>query len=179
MASLVCLLLQSSGQRYGPQSGQDLTFDASDLPNPSQASRQGTGKSSKLQRDFFQQPGVEEFFAGLLTKVLALCVQTATVEAERRHKNVPDEEQEDDNDDACDRDDQGRIIKVVGVSCEFGKHRSVALIERLAATLRSTHGLTCAVVHHNIDTQTTQKRQQRERASKRAQKTHHTRSDSD
>jgi hypothetical protein len=165
MASRVCLLLQSSGKRYGPQEGEDLSFDASDLPNPSQASRQGTGKSSKLQQDFFQQPGVATFFDDLLlTQVIELCTHTANMEATRK-------EQDDETHNDDDRDEQGRVIKVVGVSCEFGKHRSVALVERLANTLRSEYGLACTVVHHNIDTQVIQKRQQRERASHRDRKT--------
>jgi hypothetical protein len=64
----------------------------------------------------------------------------------------------------------------MGVACEFGKHRSVALVERLAITLRADHGFACTVVHHNIDTQAAQKKQQRERAFQRDNKTRQERS---
>jgi hypothetical protein len=116
-SSFVCLLLESSGHRYGPQDGQDLSFDASKLPNPSLSSRQGTGKSSKLQQDFFQQPGVQAFFDALLAQILARCTDIAALEATRSQLDQTDittdpDENDDDNNDEENRDEQGRVIQV-------------------------------------------------------------------
>ena len=151
----VRLLLQSSGKRYGPQE-QDLAFDASSLPNPSQAARQGTGLSSKLQQDFFHQEGVQQFFDDVVLQVEAL-YKTSVV-------GDPEDQKEDG-----DYDEEGCRIKVVGICCEFGKHRSVALVERLAVELRA-RGIVCTVVHHDIETQKTLKNQQRARAHARDRK---------
>ncbi|WP_219108188.1 RNase adapter RapZ [Austwickia sp. TVS 96-490-7B] len=106
------IALVSFGFKYGVPLDADLVFDMRFLPNPYwiPALRNHTGRDEEVSNFVLSQPGATEFverFAGLMEPMLAGYLS------------------------------EGRRYITVAIGCTGGKHRSVAIAERLAQRLRT------------------------------------------
>lgn len=115
----------SFGFKYGAPSDVDLMFDVRFLPNPYfvEHLKALPGTSEEVREYIFAQPETNEFLKHL-TPLLEYC--------------LPQYQRE------------GRAYLTVGVGCTGGRHRSVALAERLGADLRASLGIKLDVVHRDV-----------------------------
>ncbi|KAF9485822.1 hypothetical protein BDN70DRAFT_870713 [Pholiota conissans] len=100
------LHLTSFGYRIGPLfPTPDITFDIRALPNPPKSVRTGrTGLSQTLREGFFADERVQRRFREICARIKAHVEEA---------------------------DARGRRMVRVGVCCEIGRHRSVAVVEEL------------------------------------------------
>jgi RNase adaptor protein for sRNA GlmZ degradation len=118
--------LVSFGYANGPLKKATITFSVRHFPNPSRQLRSAMdGRNARLAKHMFDQPEAELLFQELSTKVTDF-VATRT----RPDANI-----------------------IIGVGCEEGKHRSVAVVERMAHVLRDIYRneVNIVVVHRDLD----------------------------
>ncbi|KAF6753903.1 hypothetical protein DFP72DRAFT_900837 [Ephemerocybe angulata] len=129
------LRIRSFGRRYGPlfpdstpSSGSQhptrtraLTFDVRSLPNPPKDIRMSySGLSKPLQEWLFSKPEV-------VTRVDEICR-----EVERSLSDIQEGDDDGDNVEGEDSEgDHGRVSLDVGICCQLGRNRSVAVVETL------------------------------------------------
>ncbi|WP_375400367.1 RNase adapter RapZ [uncultured Amnibacterium sp.] len=121
----VRITLTSFGFKYGVPTDADMVADARFLPNPFWVPelRPMTGRDQRVSDYVLSQPGAGEFverYAGALAPVLA----------------------------GYQRENKSHATIAVG--CTGGKHRSVALVERLAGLLESQPGVAVRVKHRDL-----------------------------
>ncbi len=116
--------VMSFGFKYGVPLDADFVFDMRFLPNPFWVPelRPLTGQDEPVAEFVMSQPGAEEFLAGVEA------FMTPVTEGYLR---------------------EGRRYATIGVGCTGGKHRSVAVAERLAERLASQRVATF-VVHRDL-----------------------------
>lgn len=120
----VQFIVMSFGFKYGIPVDADMVMDARFIPNPywDPALRDLTGKDGDVSEVVLSQAGVGEFVAhvvGLATTTSAGYVN------------------------------EGKRFATLAIGCTGGKHRSVAIVERIAELL-STQGVSAAVVHRDL-----------------------------
>jgi UPF0042 nucleotide-binding protein len=117
--------LFSFGYKHGDPRGADLVFDVRFLPNPYWVPelRDHTGREEAVARYALGGEEAARFFALMEPLLLFLCAQYAAMERERL---------------------------TVAIGCTGGRHRSVAVSERLARLLAS-RGWRVSLRHRDID----------------------------
>jgi len=115
----------SFGFKHGLPRDTDMVFDCRFLPNPHWVPelRDLTGLDKPVRDYVFDKPETQEFMKGLKTLVLPL---------------LPAFENE------------GKSYLTISLGCTGGHHRSVAMAEALAATLRE-QGYTPSLQHRDIE----------------------------
>jgi UPF0042 nucleotide-binding protein len=121
----VRVTITSFGFKYGVPTDADMVADARFLPNPFWLPelRPLTGKDEQVRDYVFGQPGATEFverYAAALAPVLA----------------------------GYQRENKSHATIAVG--CTGGKHRSVAVVERLATLLAGQPGVAVSVKHRDL-----------------------------
>jgi RNase adapter protein RapZ len=121
----VRVTLMSFGFKYGVPADADLVADARFLPNPFWIPklRSKTGLNAKVSEYVFAQEGAAEFlenYAKALAPVLA-----GYQRENKRHATI-------------------------AIGCTGGKHRSVALVEKLATQLRELPGVAVNIKHRDL-----------------------------
>jgi len=121
----VRVTITSFGFKYGVPTDADMVADARFLPNPFWLPelRPLTGKDEQVRDYVFGQPGATEFverYAAALAPVLA----------------------------GYQRENKSHATIAVG--CTGGKHRSVAVVERLATLLAGQAGVAVSVKHRDL-----------------------------
>jgi RNase adapter protein RapZ len=124
-ASTVRVTLESFGFKYGAPSDADMIADARFLPNPfwQEPLRPLTGLDAPVSDFVLDQQGAREFvdrYVALLQPVLRGYAR------------------------------ENKRTATIAVGCTGGKHRSVAMVEELAARLRGMPGLSVAVKHRDL-----------------------------
>jgi RNase adapter protein RapZ len=121
----VHLSLLSFGFKYGLPADADLVADARFLPNPfwEPELRSGTGLDAPVRDFVLGQEGAREF-------VSAYTAAVAPVLAGYRREN--------------------KRHATIAVGCTGGKHRSVAIVEELAAALQGMQGVAVTVRHRDL-----------------------------
>nr|WP_231116462.1 RNase adapter RapZ [Motilibacter rhizosphaerae] len=116
--------VMSFGYKYGLPVDADLVADCRFLPNPHWVPelRPQTGRDAPVRDYVFAQPGAEEFVTGY-----AQLLQVIAPGYER----------------------EGKHYATVAIGCTGGKHRSVAMSERLTGLLRE-RGLDVSVAHRDL-----------------------------
>jgi UPF0042 nucleotide-binding protein len=138
------VLCASFGHKYNAPEA-DLVLSAEKLPSPPKTIRDKyNGTHSKLQNDFFQDDEVKKFYASALEQAIKLI-----------------EEAKKD----------GKSELVIAIGCEEGIHRSVALIERLAADIsKHDNDLDVQTLHRDIEHKQQIKKKQKEYDQRRKEK---------
>jgi UPF0042 nucleotide-binding protein len=121
----VKVTLQSFGFKYGTPSDADIVADARFLPNPfwQPELRASNGLDAPVSDYVLAQEGAGEFldaFGAMLEPVLA-----GYARENKRHATI-------------------------AIGCTGGKHRSVALVEQLAARMRQLHHVNVTVKHRDL-----------------------------
>lgn len=121
----VKVTVESFGFKYGTPTDADIVADARFLPNPfwQPELRAGSGLDGAVRDYVLGQDGAEEFldaFEAMLRPVLAGYAQE-----NKRHATI-------------------------AIGCTGGKHRSVALVEELAARLRTASTVAVTVKHRDL-----------------------------
>ena len=118
------LTIMSFGYKYGLPVDADLVADCRFLPNPHWVPdlRPQTGQDQPVRDYVFAQPGAKEFLERYVE-----VLETVAPGYER----------------------EGKHYATVAVGCTGGKHRSVAMAERIGALL-SEHGYETSVVHRDL-----------------------------
>ena len=117
--------VMSFGFKYGLPSDADLVADARFLPNPfwQEALRPFTGEDKQVSDFVLSQNGAEEFitnFVAALKPVLRGYVQ------------------------------ENKRYATIAIGCTGGKHRSVAVAERIASELRDFADVSISVKHRDL-----------------------------
>lgn len=120
---LVATLL-SFGFRYGVPPQADLVLDARFIRNPYfvEGLRELTGRDAEVRRFVIEAPHAQEF-VDRIEELLRFLIPRFEAE--------------------------GKVYLTVAIGCTGGHHRSVALVEELAARLRAGH--TVAVRHRDVE----------------------------
>ncbi|WAB81234.1 RNase adapter RapZ [Microcella daejeonensis] len=121
----VKLTLESFGFKYGAPTDVDMIADARFLPNPfwQEDLRSSTGLDAAVSEYVLGQEGAQEFldaYFAALQPVLA-----GYARENKRHATI-------------------------AIGCTGGKHRSVAMIEQLAARVRALPGIAVTVKHRDL-----------------------------
>ena len=113
------------GFKYGIPLDADMVADMRFLPNPFWVPelRQLTGRDAPVAEYVLSQDGAQDFLDAYTRAV------EITVEGYRR---------------------ENKHHAVIAIGCTGGKHRSVAMTERLAAELRSVDGIAVQVKHRDL-----------------------------
>jgi len=113
--SKVLVVVQSFGFKHGMPISSDFIFDVRCLPNPywQPEIRHLTGKDSEIIEYLEAQPAVNEMYSHI----------NAFFEYWIPHFNA-----------------ENRAYLTISIGCTGGRHRSVYLTERLAESIRNTHG---------------------------------------
>jgi RNase adapter protein RapZ len=122
----LALTLMSFGFKHGPPREEDLAFDVRFLPNPHYEHdlRELTGHDERVV-DYIARDGrLEELYSRLHSLLDFLLPEYVA---------------------------EGKAHLVIAVGCTGGRHRSVAIVEHLAARYRESEELTVAVAHRDID----------------------------
>lgn len=124
-ATRLTVTFESFGFKYGPASDADLLFDVRFLPNPHYEAdlRPLTGKDARIVAFVAQGNMLDGFYARiepLLDFLLPLYVA------------------------------EGKAHLLVAVGCTGGRHRSVAIVEHLAARYQGADGLLVEAAHRDI-----------------------------
>ena len=121
----IAILVMSFGFKYGMPSDADTVFDMRFLPNPFWVPelRQYSGRDKQVSDYVLSQPGVDNFIEGFETLI-------DPVLAGYEHEN--------------------KRHVVIAVGCTGGKHRSVAMTERIASLLRERDNVTVSVRHRDL-----------------------------
>lgn len=155
------LRIRSFGRRYGPLLSRDgtgkATFDVRTLPNPPKHVRTSqSGLFKPLQEWLFSEPEVVEKADEIIRRIESLLQEAEKedgVEDDgqpeeggdqnygQKSKNEQnsitdvsdtDEDDEDEEDEEEeDEDDESEVDIDIGICCELGRHRSVAVVETL------------------------------------------------
>jgi UPF0042 nucleotide-binding protein len=114
----------SFGYRFGVPTDSDLVFDVRFLPNPNYQPRlkSKTGRDRAVQRFMESYPQTEEFMRRIIELLLFLLPHYVH---------------------------EGKSYLTIGIGCTGGRHRSVALAERIARSL-SDEGYKTRVSHRDI-----------------------------
>ena len=117
--------VMSFGFKYGIPLDADMVADMRFLPNPFWVPelRQLTGRDAPVAEYVLSQDGAQDFLDAYTRAV------EITVEGYRR---------------------ENKHHAVIAIGCTGGKHRSVAMTERLAAELRSVDGIAVQVKHRDL-----------------------------
>ncbi len=115
----------SFGFKHGSPRDADLVFDVRFLPNPHwvEELRPYSGRDAPVREYVFEQPGAEPFMEALTTLLDVV---------------VPGYVQE------------GKRYLTIAIGCTGGKHRSVAISDRIGTYLRATTGLPVTVQHRDL-----------------------------
>ncbi len=118
------LTIMSFGYKYGLPVDADLVVDCRFLPNPHWVPelRPKTGQDEAVRDYVLAQDGAQEFLAGYEELVRLLAAGYVR---------------------------EGKRYVLLGVGCTGGKHRSVAMVEQLAARLDGD-GITVQVAHRDL-----------------------------
>ncbi|MDO8338860.1 MAG: RNase adapter RapZ [Microcella sp.] len=124
-ASTVRVTLESFGFKYGLPSDADMVADARFLPNPfwEESLRALTGVDDRVSEFVLAQEGAREF----VERYVAV-LQTVLRGYARENKRTA----------------------TIAIGCTGGKHRSVAIVEDIAAHLRGLPGVAVAVKHRDL-----------------------------
>jgi len=116
--------VMSFGFKYGIPVDADMVVDARFIPNPywDPELRELTGQDAAVSSMVLTQDGVRTF----IDHVVGLATTTSGGYV-----------------------NEGKRFATLAVGCTGGKHRSVAIVERIATTLRE-QGLSAAVVHRDL-----------------------------
>jgi len=114
----------SFGYRFGIPADAELMFDVRFLPNPNYVPRlkNKTGRDAEVQRFIDSYPQSKDFTQRLREFLLYLLPQYLR---------------------------EGKAYLTIGIGCTGGRHRSVALAERIATAL-SSEGYKTKIVHRDI-----------------------------
>ena len=114
------------GFKHGPARDADLLFDVRFLPNPHYEPelRPLTGFDSRVVAHVGRDGRLEEFYAHLLPLLEFLLPQYVA---------------------------EGKAHLSVAIGCTGGRHRSVAIVEAVAARLRGDERFSVAVVHRDVE----------------------------
>ena len=115
----------SFGFKHGSPRDADLVFDVRFLPNPHwvEELRPYSGRDAEVRNYVFGQPAAEEFM-GALTHLLDVVVPGYV--------------------------DEGKRYLTIAIGCTGGKHRSVAISDRVGEHLRATTELPVTVQHRDL-----------------------------
>lgn len=121
----VSITLESFGFKYGSPSDADIVADARFLPNPfwEPELRSQSGMDEAVRSYVLGQDGAAEFLDAFLATLAP--VLTGYARENKRHATI-------------------------AIGCTGGKHRSVALIETLAARLRDRPATAVTVKHRDL-----------------------------
>ena len=124
-ASTVRVTLESFGFKYGLPSDADMVADARFLPNPfwKEPLRALTGVDDRVSEYVLSQEGAREFVERYVS-----VLQTVLRGYARENKRTA----------------------TIAIGCTGGKHRSVAIVEDIAAHLRGLPGVAVAVKHRDL-----------------------------
>lgn len=124
-ASTVRVTLESFGFKYGLPSDADMVADARFLPNPfwEESLRALTGVDDRVSEFVLAQEGAREFVERYVS-----VLQTVLRGYARENKRTA----------------------TIAIGCTGGKHRSVAIVEDIAAHLRGLPGVAVAVKHRDL-----------------------------
>ncbi len=116
----------SFGFKHGPPREEDLAFDVRFLPNPHYETnlRELTGLDPEVVEYVARDGRLEELYERLFGLLDFLLPQYVA---------------------------EGKAHLVIAIGCTGGRHRSVAIAERLAARYRDSDELDVAVAHRDID----------------------------
>jgi UPF0042 nucleotide-binding protein len=125
-AGRLALTLMSFGFKHGPPREEDLAFDVRFLPNPHYESdlRELTGHDDRVVQYIARDGRLEELYERLHSLLDFLLPEYVA---------------------------EGKAHLVIAIGCTGGRHRSVAIVEHLAARYRDRDELTVAVAHRDID----------------------------
>jgi UPF0042 nucleotide-binding protein len=125
-AGRLAVTFMSFGFKHGPPREEDLAFDVRFLANPHYEPelRQLTGLDPRVIEHIAGDGRLEELYGRVYALLDFLLAQYAA---------------------------EGRAHLVVAVGCTGGRHRSVAVVEHLAARYRDGEDLDVAVAHRDID----------------------------
>lgn len=120
----VQLIVMSFGFKYGIPVDADMVMDARFIPNPywDPALRELTGRDNEVSTMVLSQAGVTDF----IDHVVGLVATTTSGYIS-----------------------EGKRFATLAIGCTGGKHRSVAIVERVAELLRA-RGIASAVVHRDL-----------------------------
>ena len=128
-AGRLALTFMSFGFKHGPPREEDLAFDVRFLPNPHYEPelRELTGHDARVVEYIGRDGRLEELYERLYELLDFLLGQYVA---------------------------EGRAHLVIAIGCTGGRHRSVAIAERLAERYRGRDDLDVAVAHRDIDERT-------------------------
>lgn len=123
-AATLAVTLMSFGFKHGPPADADMIFDVRFLKNPHFVSRLRplTGLDARVARYIFQEPPARRF-VDLTTRLMKFLLPQYISE--------------------------GKAYLTVAIGCTGGRHRSVAITERLGRSLRRTRGVELRVRHRD------------------------------
>lgn len=124
-AATVKVTLESFGFKYGLPADADMVADARFLPNPfwEEPLRSSTGLDGDVSEYVLSREGAREF----IDRYVAALQPVLRGYARENKRNA-----------------------TIAIGCTGGKHRSVALVEDLAAHLRGLPGVAVAVKHRDL-----------------------------
>jgi UPF0042 nucleotide-binding protein len=116
----------SFGFKHGPPREEDLAFDVRFLANPhyEPALRELTGRDSEVVEYIARDGRLDELYERLFGLLDFLLPQYVA---------------------------EGKAHLVIAIGCTGGRHRSVAIAERLAERYRDNEDLDVAVAHRDVD----------------------------
>ena len=113
--SIFTLRLSSFGYKYGALHDTDLNINVRSVENPSVKLRKNqTGLQKRFRKDFFKIRNVMDFYESVTARIME------AIETKMNSKQM-------------DADQPDHLF--IGIGCEFGKHRSVSFVEKLAEDL--------------------------------------------
>ena len=124
-SSKLQLTVMSFGFKYGLPSDADMVADARFIPNPFwiEKLRPFTGENKEVSDYVLAQNGVSDFVAGYVTALKPVL---------RGYLN------------------ENKRYATIAIGCTGGKHRSVALVNEIAAQLGSLSDVTVSVKHRDL-----------------------------
>ncbi|MFM7030482.1 MAG: RNase adapter RapZ [Micrococcales bacterium] len=124
-SSRLQVTVMSFGFKYGLPSDADMVADARFIPNPFwiERLRPFTGENPEVSEYVLAQNGVEEFVAGYVAALKPVL---------RGYLN------------------ENKRYATIAIGCTGGKHRSVALVNEIAARLASLADVTVSVKHRDL-----------------------------
>ncbi len=125
-ATRLAVTFMSFGFKHGPPREEDLAFDVRFLPNPHYEPelRELTGRDTRIVEYIARDGRLQEFYERLHSLLDFLLPQYVA---------------------------EGKAHLVVAIGCTGGHHRSVAIVEHLAARYGDWDALAVAIEHRDID----------------------------
>jgi len=144
---MLSLNLISFGYQYDKPKEADLVLSARHFPTPSKEVRQKhDGTHTRLQNDLYHHKDFNGLYDKLLEEILNFISQHQT--------NI----------------EPAELTLTIAVGCEEGKHRSVAIIERLAMDLEEIHEAQITITHRDLDRRQKQITKQKAYDQRRSEK---------